>query len=98
MDLAQWKASLSAPAPPDGLDPLVEALWWEARGDWSRAHTLAQDVESREGAWVHAYLHRREGDETNAAYWYLRAGKPHSRAPLEQEREAILEALLSGGR
>ena len=97
MDLPAWKASLGSAEPPRELPPLVEALWWDAHGAWERAHTIAQDVEGREGAWVHAYLHRREGDESNAGYWYRSAGKPHSRAPLEQKREEIVGALLMGG-
>ena len=98
MDLTAWKHSLAAAQPPAALSPFVEALWWEARGDWERAHTLARDTDGRDGAWVHAYLHRREGDDGNAGYWYRRAGKPHSPEPLEQERDALVAALLAEGK
>ena len=93
MDLSDWKHSLALDSPPD-LPPLAEALWWEARGDWERAHTIAQDIHDADGAWVHAYLHRREGDQANAAYWYRQARQPVCRGPLDEEREAIAEALL----
>ena len=98
MDLAAFRASLAAAAPPEGLDLAVAALWWDAKGDWDRAHALAQADEGGAGDWVHAYLHRKEGDAGNAAYWYRRAGKPTSRAPLEEEWAAIAAALLEGRR
>ena len=70
MKLTEFRQSLHHPEPPPGLPSLVEALWWDARGDWSRAHEIAQEIDSREAAWVHAYLHRKEGDTSNAGYWY----------------------------
>ena len=76
------------------MPPLAEALWWEARGDWDRAHRIAQDVETAEGALVHAYLHRRKGDEDNAAYWYRRAGRSVSREAPDAERQSIAAELL----
>jgi hypothetical protein len=78
------------------VSPLLAALWHERRGDWTRAHEIAQEIDDETGAWVHAYLHRREGDESNAAYWYRRAGKPIARAGLDDEWRAIVEALLAG--
>ncbi|RRA49201.1 hypothetical protein [Acidipila sp. EB88] len=97
-DLAAFSHSLQQPAPPAGLAPLVEALWWEAHGDWHRAHEIAQEIETgpqaRNAAWVHAFLHRSEGDAANAAYWYRRAGQPVASVPLEQERCSIVAALL----
>jgi hypothetical protein len=95
MDLAQFRASLAAAAPPPTLGPAVAALWWAAKGDWDRAHALAQSDESGAGGWVHAHLHRQEGDLGNAAYWYRRAGKPTSDAPLDEEWAAIAAALLA---
>ena len=71
------------------------ALWWDARGDWDRAHQIAQDVVGRDGAWVHAYLHRKEGDQGNAAYWYQQAGRPVERGELGAEWEGIVAELLS---
>ncbi|GAB4357612.1 MAG: hypothetical protein Kow00114_09320 [Kiloniellaceae bacterium] len=94
MNLESFRASLSDSQPPGGLTPLQRALWHAARGEWDAAHRLAQDDGSAEGAWVHAHLHRIEGDEGNAGYWYRRAGRPHSRADLQTEREEIARALL----
>ncbi len=76
------------------LPLLLRALWHEAQGDWTAAHETSQDVDTPDGAWVHAYLHRREGDLGNAAYWYRRAGKPVATGPLETEWNAIAFALL----
>ena len=67
-------------APPEGASPVVQALWHDARGDWKRAHECVQDDTSREGSWVHAYLHRKEGDLGNARYWFAQAGRP-ARSP-----------------
>jgi hypothetical protein len=72
----------------------LRALWLDARGDWDGAHRVVQDDESLEAAWVHAYLHRKEGDAGNAGYWYRRAGRAHARVGLEQEWEAIAAALF----
>lgn len=84
----------SSTALPASAPPLVRALWHDATGDWEAAHQVAQDVETADGAWVHAYLHRKEGDDGNAGYWYRRAGKPVARGPLEDEWRAIAAALL----
>jgi len=94
MVLDEFRASLNAEAPPDVVSPLLAALWWDAKGDWSRAHGIAQDVESSDGAWVHAYLHRKEGDASNAGYWYRRAGKQPATVALTVEWAAIAKALL----
>ena len=94
MTLPEFRASLSAGAPPPGLAPLLRALWHDANGDWGAAHHVAQDIESSDGAWVHAYLHRKEGDAGNAAYWYRRAGNPVAHDTLEEEWARIAEALL----
>jgi hypothetical protein len=95
MDLATFKASLTNAAPPDELTPALQALWHLAKGDWRLAHELAQAQEDRSGNWVHAHLHRVEGDEANAGYWYRRVGRPHSKAPLPQEWDEIVAALLA---
>jgi hypothetical protein len=84
------------PSPPAGLTPALEALWHERRGNWARAHQIAQDDPGRDAAWVHAYLHRCEGDLPNAAYWYRRAGKPIVCDDLDKEWRAIVRALLGG--
>lgn len=96
MDVRTFEASLEDEAPPDGLDPPLQALWHQAKGDWKAAHRLAQASHGREGAWVHAYLHRVEGDPSNAAYWYRRADRPVSTSTTQEEWAAIVRALLSG--
>ena len=96
MDLSSFEASLAQAAPPDTLSEALQALWHARRGDWDRAHQIAQEVAGPDGAWVHAYLHRREGDQSNAAYWYRHAGKPIARGSLDDEWRAIAEALLTG--
>ena len=78
--------------PPAGAGPALQALWYDARGDWDRAHELAQQDAGRNGSWVHAYLHRKEGDIMNAGYWYSRAGKPEAKGDLDAERAAIVRA------
>jgi len=94
MTVDEFRSSVDHPEPGSGLTPLLAALWWDAKGNWRRAHEIAQDIGSSDGAWVHAYLHRKEGDEGNAGYWYRQAGKEHSRLSLEVEWRGIVEALL----
>lgn len=79
----------------DGWKGLLLALWFDARGDWAKAHEIAQGVEDVDGAWVHAYLHRKEGDTWNAGYWYRRAGRPEARGSLREEWEQIVGELLA---
>ena len=95
MDVEAFKASLAGVAPPDDASPLLRALWHQGRGDWDAAHRIAQDQPDPEGAWVHAHLHRAEGDADNAGYWYRRAGQPFPDGSLEEEWDAIATALLS---
>ena len=94
MDLKGFKASLAEAQPPRRLNSALQALWWEAKGDWDKAHDCAQAADDRNAAWVHAYLHRKVGDLSNAAYWYRRAGRSPAEEPLPQEWAAIAEALL----
>ena len=94
MTLDEFKALARHASPPAGLSPLLLALWHDARGDWDEAHRVAQDVDDADGAWVHAYLHRKEGDNGNAGYWYRRAGRPPSQGTLQEEWMAIAAALL----
>ncbi len=96
MTMAEFKASLSGAAPaPDIAAPLA-ALWWAAKGNWDQAHSIAQDEANADGAWVHAYLHRVEGDLGNAGYWYRQAGKPVATDAIETEWERMVSALLGG--
>ncbi len=78
----------------NGFSGALLALWWDAKGDWGKAHEVAQDVEGRDGAWVHAYLHRKEGDLGNAGYWYRQAGQRVATGDLRVEWEAIVGEML----
>jgi hypothetical protein len=95
MTLQEFRDSLSGDAPPKNLSLPLAGLWWDAKGDWVKAHESTQRDEGPAGSWVHAYLHRKEGDSSNAEYWYRRAGKPFSGDSLDQEWNGIVEALLS---
>ena len=92
--LAEFRETIASPAPPTGIPPTLLALWHDAKGKWDAAHKVAQDIDDADGSWIHAYLHRKEGDAGNAAYWYRRAGKPVSRKSLEDEWEEIAGDLL----
>ena len=94
MTLDDSRQSLTATEPAAGLTLALVGLWRDGKGDWKRAHESAQQDEGPEGSWVHAYLHRKEGDEGNAAYWYSRAHKPVCREPLDAEWLSIVKALL----
>jgi hypothetical protein len=93
MDAQQFRASLAAEFPPEGLPAPVAALWWDAKGDWTLAHALVDELETPEGMAVHAYLHRKEGKADNADYWYQRAGRNFHRPKLEAEWEALVVGL-----
>ena len=92
-----FRASLALSAPPGHLPAPLAALWWDHKGDWSRAHALVDELESPEAMAVHAYLHRREGSLSNADYWYRRAGRSYYRAALEEEWRALVDGLLAEG-
>jgi hypothetical protein len=96
MTFDEFRQSTVAPnaTPPAGLSPALRALWCEARGDWDQAHLLAQNERTPEGSWVHAYLHRKEGDVGNAGYWYARARRPIAEGALETEWTAMVQELL----
>jgi hypothetical protein len=96
MTVAEFQAKLAEPEPPAGWPAPLRALWWDAKGDWSRAHGLVDALESRDAMAVHAYLHRKEGADWNADYWYQRAGREHHRPQLPDEWQALVEALLGG--
>lgn len=92
--MAEFKASLSGAAPALDLAAPLVALWWAAKGNWDQAHRIAQDEAGADGAWVHAYLHRVEGDLGNAGYWYRQAGKPVATDAIETEWERMVLSLL----
>jgi hypothetical protein len=96
--MAEFKASLSGAAPAPQLNAPLAALWWAANGDWDQAHKIVQDEPTTNAAWVHAYLHRVEGDSGNAGYWYRRAARPVAAGSLEAEWERMVSALLGAGR
>lgn len=95
MNLDLFRESLVEASPPKELSVPLSALWWDARGDWARAHSLVDELESMDGMAVHAYLHRKEGSVSNAEYWYQRSGRTYHRPSLDAEWTALVEALLS---
>ena len=95
MTFAEFKRSLSKPKPPPGLAPALAGLWWAGKDDWDKAHKLVMDEGGRDCAWVHAYLHRAEGDLGNARYWYQQAGRPSASGALPTEWAAIVREMLA---
>jgi hypothetical protein len=95
MNPDQFKSSLAHDAPDPTLPAPLAALWWDAKGDWTRAHALVDELETREGMAVHAYLHRKEGSDWNADYWYERSGRDFHRPTLHAEWSALVESLLT---
>ena len=95
MTFAEFQATLNDDQPPAGMSPYLTALWQEARGDWDAAHKIVQDINTANAAWVHAYLHRKEGDEGNARYWYRTANQsfPNGQA-LDEEWAELVRQLL----
>ena len=94
MTTKEFKVSVAEANPHEGLAAPLAALWWDAKGDWTRAHALVDELETAEGMAVHAYLHRKEGSASNADYWYARAGRTFHRPTLEAEWAALVEGLL----
>src|SRR3954464_11273736 len=97
MEIGEFKTSIEQSAPPDLAAPL-QGLWWAANGEWDRAHKVVQDEQSADAAWVHAYLHRVEGDLPNARYWYGQARRPAATNSLAEEWDAIVVALIGKSR
>ena len=95
MTLAQFKLSLSKSKPPAGLAPALQALWWAGKDKWDKAHDIVMNGRGKDCAWVHAYLHRVEGDLGNARYWYREAEKPAASGSLQGEWDAIARAMLT---
>ena len=94
MDVNQFIISLNEPKPPSALGSILEALWWDGKGDWAQAHEIAQEISDNNGSWIHAYLHRKEGDIWNADYWYRMAGRKRPETGLEQEWKDIVTHFL----
>ena len=95
MERSAFEAAVVGTAPPEGAPPLLVALWHDARGEWDAAHAIAQDAPGPDGAWLHAYLHRKEGDLGNADYWYRRAGRERPHASLEEEWRTLVDAFTT---
>ena len=94
MNLKDFRSTITSGRMPDQLSEALKAMWHDAAGDWDRAHDIAQEISGAEGSWIHAYLHRKEGDQSNASYWYHRAGQPVCNTSLDQEWADITTALL----
>ncbi|MEO6893836.1 MAG: hypothetical protein ABI136_02315 [Ginsengibacter sp.] len=94
MNLHDFKETLLGNSPPHNVSDYLKALWYDAKEDWEKAHLLIQDLDDKNAAWIHAYLHRKEGDISNADYWYRRAGKKRPEISLEKEWEQIAAELL----
>lgn len=94
MNIDEFRASIESEMPQHGLPAPLTALWWDAKGDWTQAHSLVDELETADGMAVHAYLHRKEGAASNADYWYQRAGRRFHRPTLEAEWQALAEELL----
>jgi len=92
--LQEFKESLLQTEPPPAISDYLRSLWYDGKGEWKRSHEIIQDIEDSTAAWIHAYLHRKEGDIGNADYWYRRAGKKRPLVSLEDEWENIAKALL----
>lgn len=95
MTLQEFKATLNNPQPNPEWDVQIKSLWYDAKGDWKKAHDLIDQLNDMVSAHVHAYLHRVEGDLWNARYWYNRAKQPEFKGSLDEEREYLLEKYLS---
>ena len=95
MTLSEFEASVKKAKPPSDLSPALTALWWAAKDNWDKAHHIVMTESGRDCAWVHAYLHRREGDLDNARYWYRQAGRSVATGSLAEEWTKIAAALLA---
>lgn len=95
MTLSAFLDSLGQDAPPTGISFYLTSLWWEGKGNWQKAHDIIEHLDDDTAAWVHAYLHRKEGDRGNARYWYNRAGQRMPEVSLEEEWKDIV-TVLSG--
>lgn len=93
-DYAEFEVTLSGSQPPSDWPEGLKSLWFDAKGDWEASHDIAQEMHSDLGSWIHAYLHRKEGDRFNAGYWYRQANRPFSKLSLEEELREIVEYVL----
>ena len=94
MTQQEFVSSINQGNPPEGLSVYLQALWEDAKGNWDKAHDLAQDANDKNGDRIHAYLHRKEGDKSNANYWYSRAGEKMPIVSLEEEWSELVTRFL----
>jgi hypothetical protein len=94
MTLGEFRSTLAQTAPPLSLSPALKAMWEDAKGNWDAAHSIAQAITDETGSWIHAYLHRKEGDSSNAGYWYRRAKQAAPADTLDEEWDRIVSSLL----
>ena len=92
---AAFQNSLAEPSPPTNWPRGLKALWYDAKNDWEGSHDIAQEMHTNLGSWIHAYLHRKEGDEFNAGYWYRKAGRAFPNITLKKEHREIVEHILA---
>lgn len=95
MNFEEFAHNLTQTIPPAYYSDALKALWYDKQGDWNKAHDIAQEIHTPIGAWIHAYLHRKEGDLWNADYWYQKAGRTRTNQTLDQEWQAIVETVLA---
>lgn len=96
MTRSEFEKLIALDAPPGGLAVPLQALWYDAKGKWEKAHDLVDELETKYGMAVHAYLHRKSGETSNSEYWYERCGREFKRASFDEEWQALVEALLNG--
>lgn len=94
MTYDEFVNSLALETPPDNVSAELKALWYDGKEDWESSHNIAQDIDGTSGSWIHAYLHRKEGDISNARYWYSRAGKNEARGTLKEEWESLVKNFI----
>ena len=94
MTINEFKSSVKEKSPPDGLNDMLKALWHDAKGEWDKAHKIAQEINNSSGSLVHAYLHRKEGDLSNASYWYTKAGRMMPKVSLPEEWNQLVEEMF----
>jgi hypothetical protein len=95
MNLESFKSTITSIQPPKNLSPYLESLWYDAKGDWDKAHLIIQDIADKNASWIHAYLHRKEGDIWNADYWYQKAGKKRPGFTLDEEWDQLVRTFLA---
>lgn len=94
MNIELFKETFALDIPDPQLTTILKSLWYDAKGDWKRAHDLVDQMPGLDAAWVHAYLHRKEGDIWNADYWYARAKKTRPSYSLEEEWANLVDYFI----